>query len=93
MLVLTAFSEIAPAERDAIRATRADDGRDDYGCYEDVQQPGRVAFVERGRDQAALDRHVPTPHMIAWWELAGPRLATSHGSLHDVASTTELHPK
>src|SRR6185295_1820705 len=49
MLVLTAFIEVAPADRDAIRAalpavitaTRAEDGCEEYGCYEDTLQAGR----------------------------------------------------
>jgi quinol monooxygenase YgiN len=101
MLVLTAFIEVAPAERPAIAAalakvipaTRAEDGCEEYGCYEDTQQPGRYVFVERWRDQSALDRHLATPHMAAWMQVAGPRLKSAKGLLHAIASTTELKPK
>jgi quinol monooxygenase YgiN len=101
MLVLTAFIEVAEADRDAIRAavadviaaTRAEDGCDDYGCYEDVQYPGRFVFVESWRDQAALDRHLATPHMAAWMKVAGPRLRSARGFVYGVASSTELRPK
>ena len=101
MLVLTAFIEVAPADRDAIRAalanvisaTRAEDGCEDYGCYEDTQQPGRYVFVERWRDKAALDRHLATPHMAAWMKAAGPKLVSARGFLYDAASMTELRPK
>src|SRR6476660_9162942 len=100
MLVLTAFIEVAPADRDAIRAalahvipaTRAEDGCDDYNCYEDTQQPGRYVFVERWRDQAALDRHLATPHMAAWMKVAGPRLKSAQGWIYGIASATELRP-
>jgi quinol monooxygenase YgiN len=101
MLVLTAFIEVAPADRDAIRAalvdvitaTRAEAGCDDYGCYEDTQQPGRFVFVERWRDQAALDHHLATPHMAAWMRVAGPKLTSARGFLYDAASMIELRPK
>jgi len=101
MLVLTAFIEVADGDRDAIRAalpaviaaTRAEDGCEDYGCYEDTQRAGRYVFVERWRDQAALDRHLGTPHMAAWMSVAGPRLKSARGSLYGVASSTELKPK
>jgi quinol monooxygenase YgiN len=101
MLVLTAFIEVAPRDREAIQAaldkviaaTRAEQGCEDYGCYEDVQRPGRYVFVERWRDKAALDRHLRTPHMAAWMEAAGPRLKSARGFLYDVASSTELKPE
>ena len=101
MLLLTAFIEVAPTDRAAVEkalpavisATRAEDGCEDYGCYEDTQQPGRYVFVERWRDQAALDRHLTTPHMAAWMKIAGPRLKSARGFLFDVASSTELRPK
>jgi quinol monooxygenase YgiN len=100
MLMLTAFIEVAAADRDAIRAalpaviaaTRAEDGCEDYGCYEDTGKPGRFVFVERWRDKAALDRHLATPHMAAWMQAAGPRLKSAHGTIYDIASSTELRP-
>ena len=101
MLLLTAFIEVAPADREAIQtalgpviaATRAEDGCEEYGCYEDTQAPGRYVFVERWRDKTALDRHLATPHMAAWMEVAGPRLTSAKGFLYDAASRTELRPK
>lgn len=101
MLVLTAFIEVLPIDRAPILAalpavvagTRAEDGCLDYGCYEDAGRPGRFVFVERWRDQAALDRHLSTPHMAAWMEAAGPRFTSAHGFLYDVASWTELKPE
>ena len=101
MLLLTAFIEVAPSDREAIHsalpaviaATRAEAGCEEYGCYEDTQQPGRYVFVERWRDQASLDRHLATPHMAAWMKVAGPRLKSARGLLHDVASSAELRPR
>jgi quinol monooxygenase YgiN len=101
MLVLTAFIEVAVADRDAIRAalvdvvaaTRAEDGCEDYGCYEDTERPGHFVFVERWRDKTALDHHLATPHMAAWMKVAGPRLKSATGYIYDVASMIELRPK
>src|SRR5690242_13051076 len=101
MLLLTAFIEVAPSDREAIRialaevipATRAEEGCEEYGCYEDTQKPGRYVFVERWRDQAALDRHLGTPHMAAWMKAAGPRFISARGVLYDIKSATELRPK
>jgi quinol monooxygenase YgiN len=101
MLLLTAFIEVTPIDRSAIgealpaviSATRAEDGCEEYGCYEDTQQVGRYVFVERWRDKAALDRHLATPHMAAWMKVAGPRLKSARGFIYEVASATELRPK
>jgi quinol monooxygenase YgiN len=101
MLLLTAFIQVAPTDREAIQAalpgviaaTRAEEGCEDYGCYEDTQSPGRYVFVERWRDKAALDRHLGTPHMAAWMAVAGPRLRGAQGFLHEVSSSTELRPR
>ena len=101
MLLLTAFIEIAPSDREAIRAalsdviasTRAEEGCEDYGCYEDTQQRGRYVFIERWRDHTALDRHLRTPHMAAWMNVAGPKMKSARGFLYDVSSSTELRPR
>ena len=101
MLLLTAFIEVAPADRDAIRtaltpliaATRAEDGCAEYACYEDTQRPGRFVFVERWRDPAALDRHMATPHMATWMKAAGPKLTSAQGWLYDADARKELRPK
>jgi quinol monooxygenase YgiN len=101
MLLLTAFIEVAPNDREAIAAglakvipaTRAEDGCVEYGCYEDTGSPGRYVFVERWRDQAALDRHLTTPHMAAWMGVAGPRLKKAQGFIYDADSARELRPK
>ena len=101
MLVLTAFIEVEARDREAIQvalaeviaATRAEDGCDDYGCYEDTQRPGRYVFVERWRDKASLDLHLATPHMAAWMKVAGPKMRSATGFLYDVASSTVLKAK
>ena len=64
-----------------------------YGCYEDTQQLGCYVFVERWRDNAALDRHLATAHMAAWMKVARTGLRSARGVLYDIASATELRPK
>jgi quinol monooxygenase YgiN len=101
MLVLTAFVEVAALDREAIEAalpnviasTRAEEGCEDYGCYEDTQSPGRYVFVERWRDKAALDRHLATPHMATWMAMVGPKMRAARGFLYEVSSSTELKPR
>jgi quinol monooxygenase YgiN len=101
MLLLTAYIEVAPTECDAIAAglakvipaTRAEEGCEEYGVYEDTQQPGRYVFVERWRDKAALDRHIATAHMAAWMQVAGPRLKAAVGYIYPGDSRQELRPK
>lgn len=101
MLVLTAFVEVAVQDREAIQAalpaviaaTRAEEGCEDYGCYEDTLSPGRYVFVERWRDQAALHRHLATVHMATWMAIAGPKMRTAQGFLYEVSSSTELKPR
>jgi quinol monooxygenase YgiN len=101
MLVLTAFVEVAVQDREAIQAalpaviaaTRAEEGCEDYGCYEDTQSPGRYVFVERWRDQQALHRHLVTAHMATWMAVAGPKMRAARGYLYEVSSSTELKPQ
>ncbi|HKV74870.1 MAG TPA: putative quinol monooxygenase [Gemmatimonadales bacterium] len=101
MLVLTAYIEVLPGDRApilaalsaVIAATRAEDGCEEYGCYEDTQRSGRFVFVERWRDQAALDRHLMTPHMADWMRVAGPKLTAANGFVYQASSWTELKPE
>src|SRR5215813_2980631 len=100
MLLLTAFIEIDPRDREVLRpalsdviaATRLEEGCAEYGCYEDTQAPGRYVFVERWRDKAALDRHLATPHMAAWMQAARGVLTSATGTLFDVAGQKSLRP-
>lgn len=100
MLLLTAVIEVLPNDREAIHSalvdviasTRAEEGCEEYGCYEDTQQRGRYVFIERWCDRGALDRHLATAHMARWMEVAGPKLTSARGFIHEVASTSELRP-
>ena len=101
MVLLTAFIEVLPKDREAIHSaladvitsTRAEEGCEEYGCYEDTQRPGCYVFVERWRNQGCPDRHLATSHMAAWMSIAGAKMTSARGFLYNVASTTELRPR
>lgn len=78
---------------EVIASTRAEDGCEEYGCYEDTQSPGRYVFVECWRDKMALDSHLATPHMAAWMRVVGPKMRSARGVLYEVSSSTELKPR
>jgi quinol monooxygenase YgiN len=47
-------------------ASQAEDGCFDYNYAEDVTEPGLIHVFERWCDQAALDAHFKTAHMVNW---------------------------
>ncbi len=66
-----------PQIAELVKATRAEDGCIDYAMSEDLGDRGLIRFVERWRDQAALDAHMKSPHMKTFgrslrdWGIAG----------------------
>ena len=58
--------EARPVMARMVAASRAEDGCADYSYAEDVLDPGLIRVSERWHDQAALDRHLATPHLAAW---------------------------
>lgn len=72
------LDEALPERLDAlVAATRAEDGCLEYSAHLRLDEPGRVLFYERWRDQAALDAHSRSAHVAAYREFAGPRLAAA----------------
>lgn len=65
MILITAKADVSPKNREAycaasdtqVRNSRQESGCIDYGYYEDAMAPGTFIFVEKWRDQAALDFH------------------------------------
>jgi quinol monooxygenase YgiN len=49
-----------------LAASRAEEGCLEYAYAEDVADPGLIRVFEVWRDQAALDAHFQTPHMVEW---------------------------
>jgi quinol monooxygenase YgiN len=98
MLLLTAFIECAAGDREALRAaaaacaaeTRREDGCLEYRFYEDTEQPGKFVFVERWRDQQALDGHFSSSHLAAFQQASAPLLTGRRGVLYEVGEGKEL---
>ncbi len=65
MILITAKASVSPQNIEAYHAlsqkqvtsSRAEAGCLDYGYYEDAMDPGTFIFVEKWKDQAALDFH------------------------------------
>lgn len=65
MILITAKASVLPEDRDSYHAlareqvknSRKEPGCLDYGYYEDAMEPGTFIFVEKWKDQAALDFH------------------------------------
>ena len=62
------FIEAAEA---LVAATRSEAGCIAYEFYESPSAPGSFVMVERWADEAAIDRHFTTPHMAAFFGVAG----------------------
>lgn len=48
-----------------VEATRAEDGCEHYAYAVDLLDPNLLHVAERWRDEAAIERHMATPHMGA----------------------------
>lgn len=53
------------------RASRAEDGCEEFAFAQDLADPGLFRIVERWRDEAALGAHLATPHMAAFQQAMG----------------------
>lgn len=60
-----------PVMEELAAATRQEDGCIEYGCAEDLLDPGLIHVKEIWRDQPALDRHRETPHTAKAREAMG----------------------
>jgi quinol monooxygenase YgiN len=56
--------EIAAALTTAAAASRAEEGCLSYAFTRDLEDEDRYVSVETWRDQAALDAHFGTPHLV-----------------------------
>ncbi|MDZ4761296.1 MAG: putative quinol monooxygenase [Alphaproteobacteria bacterium] len=65
MILITGTVTVAPENREAmltlgrtqVMNSRSEEGNVSYGFHEDVLQPGTFIFVEKWRDQAAIQTH------------------------------------
>jgi quinol monooxygenase YgiN len=66
-----AVARMRPVMEELAAATRQEDGCIEYGCAEDLLDPGLIHVKEIWRDQVALDRHRDTPHTARAREAMG----------------------
>ena len=64
-------ARMRPVMEELAAATRQEDGCIEYGCAEDLLDPGLIHVKEIWRDQPALDRHRQTPHTAKAREAMG----------------------
>lgn len=84
------FLEIAEAQT---RASRMEAGCLEYGFYEDGMVPGQFLFVEKWKDQAAIDFHFKQPYCLEFISEAG-KLSTDEPdiSIFEVQSQRAVEP-
>lgn len=80
LLAELAFSkpvdEAVQSALDAVAAaTRQEPGCLEYAAHLHAEDPRRVLFYERWKDQSALDAHNGSAHLAAFRAAVGPRLA------------------
>ena len=85
------LASLQPHLETVIAATRQEDGCLVYSYAVDIEDPGLIRVFELWRDQAALDAHFKTAHMIAW-----QAVRLEHGfherriSVHEVATSRAI---
>jgi quinol monooxygenase YgiN len=93
VLILTAFLECGPADRDALIAaantcvveTNKEAGCLEYRVYEDTAAPGKFVILERWTDQQSLDAHGRTAHLASFREAMTELVTQRDIKLYDVA--------
>ncbi len=76
---VVAFIEVEPgreavleeAARACIALTRQEPGCLDYTLHRDRADPSRFVFVENWETEAALEAHMQTPHLRAFFAVVG----------------------
>jgi len=68
-------AEVRAAVESFIAPTRAEDGCLRYDLLLNEDDPTEFVFVEEWRDEAALEVHAATPHILAGRERMAGRLA------------------
>lgn len=65
------LEEALQCSREHVARSRAAPGCIEHGVYQDPVQAGRLVFVEKWADEAALKRHFSVPESIAFAEALG----------------------
>lgn len=74
MIYLLATLQVKPDSMEAIMkavapcidATRLEAGNISYDLFQSTTEENTLVFVERWKDQAAIDNHFKQPHLLAW---------------------------
>ena len=99
MILITGTVEVAEENRAGflkaaerqVTSSLKEEGCLGYGCFEDAWQRNRFTFVERWRDQAAVQIHFAKDYSREF--MVATRKLVSKGTgveIHDVASTRVL---
>ncbi len=97
MILITAKATVIEENRDAylklcalqVENSRLEAGCLGYGFYEDAMAPGTFIFVERWRDQAALDFHFAQRYCLDFIRAVRKlSRAASPIEIHHVTETT-----
>lgn len=101
MILITGTVVVAPENRAAFLAaakrqvtgSRSEAGCLGYSCNEDVMAPNTFTFVERWKDQAAVQFHFAQDYSRAFvGEMQRLALNQPVVAIHEVAGTRELKP-
>ena len=65
-----AWEHFVAAATDCIEATRREQGCLAYEIHESLTQPGRFVSYESWESRADIDRHMRSPHVVAFLETA-----------------------
>jgi quinol monooxygenase YgiN len=79
--------ELEAAARDAVAATRAEDGCLAYSFLRDLAGPASYVFVEEWADQDALRTHIGTDHLRAFRRAARDHIAGQQITVHTVTES------
>ena len=66
------LTELLKLASPCIAATRNESGCISYDLLHSTTNESELVFVERWKDQAAIDAHFIEPHLIAWRDAAKP---------------------
>lgn len=80
MIYLIATLTLKPGSVEAVKeialpcieATRREPGCLSYDLNQSLTDENTLMFIERWKDQAALDSHFKEPHLSTWREAAAP---------------------
>jgi quinol monooxygenase YgiN len=101
MILITGTVVVAPDNRAAflkaaehqVTHSRQEEGCQGYTCNEDVMAPNTFVFVERWRDQAAVQIHFAKDYSrLLVSEMQRLAINAPVVEIHEIANTRELKP-